>query len=92
MKKNKSSKIISICLAAILAYLGYLAVGQQKIINLKAAEYDKLQEKIADETKINDDLKKEKDSISSDEYIEKTAREKLNMVKKGERVFVDAGQ
>ncbi len=92
MKKGISSKIIPICLVAILTYFAYLAIGQQKIINLKDAEYDKIEAKIAEETRMNDDLKKEKDNIDSDEYIEKTAREKLNMVKKNERVYVDIGQ
>jgi cell division protein FtsB len=35
---------------------------------------------------------KERDEISSDESIEKIAREKLGMVKDGERVFVDTNK
>jgi cell division protein DivIC len=92
MKKGKLVKTITICLVVILAYFGYIAIGQQKVINQKQTEYDKLQAKIEDETKLNDDLKKEKESINSDEYVEKTAREKLNMVKGNERVYVDIGQ
>jgi cell division protein FtsB len=77
---------------AILAYFAYVAIGQQKVLNRKDAEYDEIQSKIAEETGVNGELKKELDSIDSYEYKEKIAREKLNMVKKDERVYVDIGQ
>ena len=45
-----------------------------------------------DSSLVNKELNKQKEMINSDEYIEKVAREKLGMVKKGERVFVDVGE
>jgi cell division protein FtsB len=51
-----------------------------------------LQAKIKEEEKNMEELKKQKDIINSDEYIEKIAREKLGMVKKGEKIFVDVNK
>jgi cell division protein FtsB len=51
-----------------------------------------IEAKIIGENKQNETLKKQKDTMNSDEYIEKTAREKLGMVKPGERVFVDVNR
>jgi cell division protein FtsB len=51
-----------------------------------------LEAKIEEEKKENQELKKQKGMINTDEYLEKMAREKLGMVKKNERIFIDAGQ
>jgi len=92
MSKRKKSNAGMILVIIFLAYFAYLAVGQQKTINFKEMQLKKVESKIDEEKKKNDELKKEKDLLDTDEYVEKTAREKLGMVKKGERVFVDVGQ
>lgn len=79
-------------LLIIFIYLSYIAVNQQKLIYAKNLEVNKIDNKIEDETKLNNELSKEKEMITSDEYIEKVAREKLGMVKKDERVYVDIGK
>jgi cell division protein FtsB len=91
MQKENVFKIGVFCMIALLAYFAYLAVGQQKLISEKNAELKRIQAKIQDETEVNEELNKVRESINSDEYIEKVAREKLNMVKNGEKVFVDVG-
>jgi len=90
MKKGKTSIGIFILLVIFL-YLSYIAVNQQRLIYAKNLELSKLEDKIAEEKKINEELKKQSKIIESDEYIEKVAREKLGMVKKNERVYVDIG-
>ncbi|HEY8348531.1 MAG TPA: septum formation initiator family protein [Clostridia bacterium] len=90
MKKGKTSIGIFILLVIFL-YLSYIAVNQQRLIYAKNLELSKLEDKIAEEKKINEELKKQSKIIESDEYIEKIAREKLGMVKKNERVYVDIG-
>lgn len=90
MKKGKATVGIFILLVIFL-YLSYIAVNQQGLIYAKNQELNKLEEKIAEEKKINEELKKQSKMIESDEYIEKIAREKLGMVKKNERVYVDIG-
>jgi len=90
MKKGKATVGIFILLVIFL-FLSYIAVNQQGLIYAKNQELNKLEEKIAEEKKINEELKKQSKMIESDEYIEKVAREKLGMVKKNERVYVDIG-
>jgi cell division protein FtsB len=67
-------------------------VNQQRIIFNKNLELSRLEEKIAEEKTVNEELKKESEIIQDDEYIEKIAREKLGMVKKNERIYVDIGK
>ena len=92
MNKRKKSTFGIFVLLAIFLYLSYAAVGQQKLLNAKSLEMSKIESKIEEETKTNEELEKEKEMINSDEYKEKIARDKLGMVKKNERVFVDIGQ
>ncbi|MCX7922222.1 MAG: septum formation initiator family protein [Clostridia bacterium] len=92
MNKRKKSKIGLLIVIGLTVYFGYEAFNQQIVLNSKRNELDNIQKKIADEEKLNKDLTKQKDIMNSDEYIEKVAREKLGMVKSGEKVFVDVNQ
>ena len=91
MKKGKGTLGILILLFIFL-FLSYTAVNQQRIIFNKNLELSRLEEKIAEEKTVNEELKKESEIIQDDEYIEKIAREKLGMVKKNERIYVDIGK
>ncbi|WP_097027781.1 FtsB family cell division protein [Clostridium peptidivorans] len=82
MKKNVNFKKVVFFL--LLIYAGYIFVNQQIIIgNIKKqviqrkTELENLQEK---NQKLQDEVKMSK----SDSYIEKLAREKLNLIKEGE--------
>ena len=92
MRKKKKSRFGIFVLTAIFIYLSYLAVGQQRLIYAKNLENSKVESKIAEEKKTNEELTNEEKIINSDDYIEKVARDKLGMVKKDERVFVDIGK
>jgi cell division protein FtsB len=92
MNKRKKSIVGMLVLLAVLAYLSYVAVGQQKILDAKKIEMTRIEAKIREEEEINEALKREHEMIDSEEYKEKIAREKLGMVKKNERVFFDIGQ
>lgn len=48
-----------------------------------------IQAKVEEEIVINEELKRQKEILDTDEYIEKVAREKLGMVKPGEKIFID---
>jgi len=91
MKKSGKSTLGLFVLLLIFLYFSYTAIKQQKLLYVKNTELDKIESKIEAEKKLNEELKNEKEMIQSDEYIEKIAREKLGMVKKNERVFVDVG-
>ncbi len=92
MKKKRKSSIGVFILLAIFLYLSFIAVNQQKLLDSKSLELARLEDKIEYEAKLNEELTKESEMIQSDEYIEKIAREKLGMVKKNERVYVDIGK
>ena len=92
MSKRKKSRFGLFILLIFFLYFAWEMVGQQKMLYSKSLDMQKIQSKVNEETKINEDLKKEQKIMNSDEYIEKVAREKLGMVKEGERVFVDTGK
>lgn len=92
MRKRKKSKLGLVVLMVIFIYFAYTAVGQQKILYMKDAELKKVQSKIDEETEENQKLKEQQKALDSDEYVEKIAREKLGMVKTGERVYYDIGK
>ena len=92
MRKRKKSKLGLVLLMVFFIYFAYTAVGQQKILYMKDVELKKVQSKIDEETKENEKLKEEQEELNSDEFVEKIAREKLGMVKKGERVYFDIGK
>jgi len=87
--KAKVNPIWKVLFVLLIIYLSYNLVGQQQLIEKKYAELAEVEAKIAAEAKLSEQLQKEKSMLASDESLEKIAREKLGMVKQGERVFVD---
>jgi cell division protein FtsB len=89
MYKRKKSRMMLLLMILILGYFIYVAVNQQNVLNIREAEKRVVESKINSELKLNSELKVQKKDINSDGYVEKIAREKLGMVKNGEKVFVD---
>lgn len=89
MSGGKSSKLGLIIMIGVFLYFGYIMIQQQEVLYAKEIEMEKIQAGIEEEQKLNMELKRQREMISSDEYIEEVAREKLGMVRKNERVFVD---
>ena len=48
-----------------------------------------LKDRIEKEKAVQEELLEQQNIIETDEFIEKIAREKLGMVKEGERIYVD---
>lgn len=92
MSKRKKSKVGLILIAVICAYFIYIMVGQEKLLIQKQNEMKKIEAKIEDEKALNEELQKQKQEVNSDSYVERIAREKLGMVKPGEKVFVDVNR
>lgn len=92
MNKRKNSKLGLAVIIGFFLYFAYVLIDQQKILYDKEVELQNITSKIKEEEKTNESLLKQKDSLNSDENIEKAAREKLGMVKKGERIFVDVNK
>jgi len=89
MHKRKKSRLLVFALIVFFAYLFWVAWDQQRIIDAKKAQIREMKARVEAQARLNEELKKQKEELTSDESIEKIAREKLGMVKRGERLFVD---
>ena len=90
MKKNK--KIYRNLFVLIIAiYVIFTLVNQQKTLNQYSKNIDELSEKIENQKEYREELAKKKDDVNSLEFIEQTAREKLDMYYPNERIYVDNG-
>lgn len=89
IKSNKTYK--KIVIFSILIYIAYIFVGQQKTLesykNTQNYYIDQLNTQLA----YQESLYETKTNINSKEYIEKVAREKLDMYLPNERVYIDKG-
>lgn len=92
MSKRKKSGVGLIMLIAFIGYFAYTFLTQQQMLESRSAEMSKVVTKINEQKQINQDLLREKKELNTDEYIEKVAREKLGMVKEGEKIFMDLGR
>ena len=80
---------IKLLLVAIAIYVVSIFISQQKMLNSYNLEVKSYQSKIEDEKQTNQELLAMKENLSSTEYIEKIAREKLDMYLPNERVYID---
>ena len=90
MKKNK--KILrNVFIVAIIIYIVFVIINQQKTLNEYSQDTEDLTQQIASEEEKNDDLNQQKDNVNSLEFIEEMAREKLDMYYPNERVYINQG-
>ena len=85
--KNKFIK--KVCLLVFVVYISVIMINQQKTINSYDSQQEYYESKIKDAQAYNETLISEKSNLNSEEYIEKIAREKLNMYTENERVYID---
>ena len=86
---TKVNPIIKVLFILLIFYLTINLVNQQQLIENKNNELAEVQARIAAEVRLSEELRIEKDTLMSDESLERIARSKLGMVKPDERVFVD---
>ena len=75
----------------ISIYVIFTLVNQQKTLNQYIDSSNELTAQIEEQKQYKDELAKKKDDVTSLDYIEQTAREKLDMYYPNERVYVDKG-
>lgn len=92
MKKNKKIRIGIILIATLLVYFSYITIEQEKLLNAKNTELSNIQTNIQEEKKMKAKLNEQLQNVNTEEYIVKAARQKLGLVKEGERVFVDVNK
>ncbi len=89
---NKSKKFYKKILIIVIAlYVVITLVNQQSALNQYAKDKESLATELQEEKEYKEQLAREKDEVNSLEFIENTAREKLDMYLPNERVYVDAG-
>ncbi len=87
---NKKSKLLKkVLFVAIAIYIIYIFLHQQSILNSYAKSQDYYQGQIEEKIAYRETLYETKENINSEEYIEKIAREKLDMYLPNEKVFID---
>ena len=89
MKKRKTLKMLFILVIAI--FFSFTFIDQQKTLNQYSQETANLNTQIEEQQEYKEQLAKQKDDVSSLDYIEQTAREMLDMYYPNERVYIDGG-
>ena len=89
MNKRKKLIIGFIFIIGLIVYLLIIVINQQQLLAARQNELKIMEQKVAQQIRINEELKESLNILGSDEYIEKVAREKLGMLKADEKVFVD---
>lgn len=84
-KKSRTTEFsITIVLCCLVAVLTVKGISLQQKVNANASRLSSLDSQIEEEKQRTDDITALKEYMQTDEYIEKTAREKLGMVKDNE--------
>lgn len=89
MKNKKLYKKLLILL--VLVYAVFTLVNQQKVLNQYSQTNKELLSKIQEEKEYNEQLVTEKDNVNSKDFIERKAREELDMYYPNEKVYLDKG-
>jgi len=91
-RKRKKFKLKgpSVVLLIILGFIFYSFGGQMAEMYNVQHEIKKIQDQVDELRLKNTDLRKQVDQLGSGAYIEREAREKLGLVKPGEKIILEA--
>lgn len=90
--RKKSLNIVHIVSFVFIAYFVITFFNQQIQINKYNSQIDMYNKEIEAKKSLVEYYKNQNENISSDEYIESVAREKLGLVKPYETVYVDSNK
>ena len=88
MKKKLCKRLL---ILLVLIYASFTFINQQKVLSQYTANSKELANQIEEQETKKKDLIAEKDNVNSKEYIEQTAREKLDMYYPNEKIYIDKG-
>ncbi|MCI9366456.1 MAG: septum formation initiator family protein [Clostridia bacterium] len=91
MKINIKKLLKKIILVAFIIYVASILIEQQKTLNAHKENIAITQKQIEEANEHKESLVSLKENAHSLEYIEKIAREKLNMYMPNEKVYIDTG-
>ena len=80
-----------IIIAIFLIYFVVTLISQQKTLNQYTKNISELSDQIQEQKEYKEELAKKQEDVSSLEFIEQTAREKLDMYYPNEKVYIDNG-
>ena len=89
MKKKKIYR--KLLIIVVLIYATFTLIKQQKTLNQYSENSRELTIKIEEKKAYKEELLAEKENVDSKEFIEKMAREKLDMYYPNEKIYVDKG-
>lgn len=75
-----------------IAYIINIVISQQKMLNSYNSEIKVYEAQIKEEKETKESLNSIKENVNSPEYIEKIARERLDMYLPNEKVYIDIGK
>lgn len=89
MKKNTNKKKIlkKLILGIIFIYVSWVFINQQQALNSYETAKEYNENKLEKVKEHQESLMAMKDNINSDEYIERIAREKLDMYLPNEKIY-----
>ena len=90
--KNKRNFLKKLIFIGISVYVICVFISQQKTLNSYRNSAKYYQAQIDEKTEYQEELLETKSNINSKEYIEKVARENLDMYLPNERVYVAKGK
>lgn len=92
LQMKKRQKIYKkLLIVGISIYVVFTLLNQQKTLNQYADDNNELLAQIEEQKQYKEELAKKKDNVTSYDYIEQTAREKLDMYYPNERIYLDRG-
>ena len=89
--KNNKKIYIKLLIFIISLYAIFTLISQQNTLNQYSKNSQELSQKIEEEKQEKEELAKKKEDVNSLEFIEQTAREKLDMIYPNEKVYIDKG-
>lgn len=89
MKLNVKKLLKKILIVVFIIYFFVTVYNQQKTLNGYKTSIASVEKEIDEKASYKESLISMKENVNSLEYIEKIAREKLNMYKPSEKVYID---
>lgn len=89
-RKRRINPLLLILMSGLITYFIVTYFRQQEEFSLIRSELRSIEYKIKQEEQTREKLLEQQSKAGTDEFIESIAREKLGMVKPGERLFVDS--
>lgn len=89
MKKGLKTFLFNGAKVALGIYIIYVLVSQQPVIEAKKEQKIELEEALIEARELEIELRTDISMADSKYYIERAAKEKLGMLKPGDRVFID---